>query len=53
MVSTKTESELSLMRYAGKVAYETLNLMESLIHEGVTTKHLDIEAEKFIRSKNV
>ena len=36
MVSTKTESELSLMRYAGKVAYETLNLMESLIHEGVT-----------------
>lgn len=52
MVSTKTESELSLMRYAGKVAYETLNLMESLIHEGVTTKHLDIEAEKFIRSKN-
>ena len=52
MVSTKTESELSLMRYAGKVAYETLNLMETLIHEGVTTKHLDIEAEKFIRSKN-
>lgn len=52
MISTKTEYEISLMRYAGNVAYELLNLLEDVIKEGVTTKQLDEFAEKFIRSKD-
>lgn len=51
MVSTKTESEINLMSYAGKVAYELLELMSKEIKPGVTTKYLDDLAEKFIRSK--
>jgi methionyl aminopeptidase len=51
MVSTKTESEINLMSYAGKVAYELLELMAKEIKPGVTTKYLDDLAEKFIRSK--
>ena len=49
MVSTKTESEINLMSYAGKVAYELLELMSKEIKPGVTTKYLDDLAEKFIR----
>ena len=51
MVSTKTESEINLMSYAGKVAYGLLELMSKEIKPGVTTKYLDDLAEKFIRSK--
>ena len=51
MVSTKTESEISLMSYAGKVCYELLELMETKVKAGITTKELDQIAEKFIREK--
>ena len=35
MISTKTDSEIKLMRYAGKVAYDLLELMETIIKPGV------------------
>lgn len=52
MISTKSEKELELMRYAGKVAYDLLELMEKEIKPGVTTKHLDEIANKYITSKD-
>ena len=52
MISTKTDSEIKLMRYAGKVAYDLLELMETIIKPGVTTKHLDDVAKEFIISKD-
>ena len=52
MISTKSEKELELMRYAGKVAYDLLELMEKEIKPGVTTKHLDDVAKEFIISKD-
>lgn len=48
MISTKTESEISLMSYAGKVCFELLELIEKTIKPGVTTKELDKLAEDFI-----
>jgi methionyl aminopeptidase len=52
MINTKTESEISLMSYAGKVAFELLNELESKIKPGVTTKELDSFAETFIKNKS-
>ena len=52
MISIKTEEEISLMSYAGKVCYELLELMEEKIKPGVTTKKLDEIAEEFILNKN-
>lgn len=52
MTSRKTEEELSYMKYAGKVTYELLELMETEVKVGVTTNQLDEIAEKFIRSHN-
>lgn len=51
MVSTKTEEEIKLMSYAGKVAFELLEYMEEVIKPGITTKELDEIADKFIRNK--
>lgn len=51
MISTKTESEISLMSYAGSVCYELLELMEDKIRPGITTKELNEIADKFIRDK--
>lgn len=52
MVSTKTESEIELMSYAGKVAYDLLNLLGDEIKAGVTTKYLDELSKKFIEDNN-
>ncbi len=51
MVGIKTEEEIELMSYAGKVCYELLELMETEIKPGITTQKLNIIADKFIRSK--
>lgn len=52
MIYIKSDSEIDLMRYAGKVTGEVLNLLEKYIRPGVTTKELDEIAEDYIRSKD-
>jgi len=52
MINEKTENEISLMSYAGKVCYDLLNLMETEVKAGVTTKELNEIAEKFIRDRD-
>lgn len=52
MVSTKTESEIKLMEYAGKVAYDLLNYMEGIIKPGISTKELDTIAENYIKERD-
>ena len=52
MVSIKTKEQIDYMAYAGKVAYEVLNLMEDRIKIGVTTKELNDFAESYILSKD-
>ncbi|MDI3309836.1 MAG: type I methionyl aminopeptidase [Thermoanaerobacterium sp.] len=52
MIYIKSDSEIALMRYAGKVTGEVLNLLENYIKPGITTKELDEIAEEYIRSKD-
>lgn len=52
MITIKTLEEINLMRYAGKVAYEVLEMLEDMIKVGVTTKHLDELAYNYITSKS-
>ncbi|AEF16412.1 MULTISPECIES: type I methionyl aminopeptidase [Thermoanaerobacterium] len=52
MIYIKSDSEIALMRYAGKVTGEVLNLLEKYIKPGITTKELDEIAEEYIRSKD-
>ena len=49
MVTIKSEKELELMRQAGAILAQTLELIEQNIKPGVTTEALDKLAEKFIR----
>lgn len=51
MVSTKTEEEIKLMSYAGKVCYDLLNAIESKIVPGVRTKELDSFARTFLKER--
>lgn len=51
MISTKTESEIMLMSYAGKVCFELLELMEDKVKPGVTTNELNDFADNYIREK--
>ena len=48
MVTIKSESELELMRHAGKILHETLQLLKEHSKSGVTTKQLDTLAHKYI-----
>ena len=48
MVTIKSESELELMRHAGKILYETLQILKEHSKSGVTTKQLDALAYKYI-----
>ena len=41
MISIKSEREIELMRYAGKVTIDTINLIGKNIKVGITTKQLD------------
>ena len=52
MVTIKSEKELELMRQAGAILAQTLELIEQNIKPGVTTEALDKLAEKFIRKNN-
>lgn len=50
MIDTKTEEEIELMSYAGKVCFDLLNELENIIKPGITTAYLDEFSENFIRS---
>lgn len=52
MIICKSESELRLMREAGRIVAETHRLMADAVKPGITTGELDAIAEKFIRSQN-
>lgn len=51
MIICKTESELDLMREAGRIVAETHQLMERYIRPGITTAELDQIAGNFIRKQ--
>lgn len=50
MITIKTDSEIELMRYAGKVTAMTHNAVKKHIKPGITTLELDKIAEDVIRS---
>ena len=49
MIKLKSFQEIQLMREAGKIVGEVLELMEKSVSPGVTTARLDSMAEKMIR----
>ncbi|RJX36647.1 type I methionyl aminopeptidase [Paenibacillus pinisoli] len=51
MIICKSESELRLMREAGRIVAETHRLMAQAVKPGITTGELDAIAEKYIRSQ--
>lgn len=51
MIICKSESELALMREAGRIVAETHRLMAQAVRPGVTTAELDRIAEEFILSQ--
>lgn len=52
MIICKTERELEIMREAGRIVALTHQELQKYIKPGITTKELDVIAEKFIRSCN-
>lgn len=52
MIVIKSNREIEIMKEAGKIAAEAHKLVSEMIEVGITTKELDEEVEKFIRSKN-
>lgn len=50
MITLKSAGEIEIMRRAGAIVAETLELVGSLVRPGVSTAELDAEAERFIRS---
>jgi len=52
MIICKSESELQLMREAGRIVAQTHRLMAEAIKPGITTGELDAIAEKFILSQD-
>jgi len=51
MPELKTDREIEIMREAGRIVAEVLDLMEQKIEPGITTAELDRIAEEFIRSR--
>lgn len=51
MITIKTDSEIQLMREAGKILKDTLNLLSEHVKPGVTTKQLDKIAYDYIISQ--
>ena len=51
MVTIKSENEIMLMKHAGKILAETLELLHENIREGVSTKHLDKIAHEYIKKQ--
>lgn len=52
MIIIKNDSEIELMRHAGRVVGETLSMLEKAIKPGVTTADINRLAEEYISSKN-
>lgn len=52
MIILKSERELALMREAGRLVAETMELLKREIRPGVTTGELDRLAEEFIRGRD-
>ena len=52
MIVIKSDREIEIMKEAGKIAAGAHKLVSEMIEVGITTKELDDEVEKFIRSKN-
>lgn len=50
MISIKSEREINLMREAGIMVSKTHKYLIPFIKEGITTKELDMLAEKYIRN---
>lgn len=51
MIHIRSQSEIALLRQAGRIVAEVLDGLEKLIHPGVTTHELDAWAEKLIRAR--
>ena len=51
MLTIKNQAEIEKMRRAGYIVAEVLALMAEMVRPGITTKDLDIAAEKLIRSR--
>ena len=52
MITIKSDYELSLMRIAGKIVYDTHQYLKSFIKEGITTGELDRLAHDYIISRD-
>lgn len=52
MISIKSDYEISLMRIAGNIVYQTHQYLKPFIKPGITTKELDKLAHDFIISKD-
>ena len=50
MITLKSAKEIESMSRAGDVVARTLQMLRDMVRPGMTTEHLDAEAEKFIRS---
>ncbi len=51
MITIKSDSEIELMREAGKILRDTLNLLGNSVKVGITTKELDKIAHDYILSR--
>ena len=51
MITIKSNSELALMREAGRVLSDTLDQLEQACHPGVTTGEIDQLADRLIRKR--
>ena len=51
MINLKTKEDIEIMRKAGRIVSQTLDMIGENIKPGVTTKELDTLVEDFIRSK--
>ena len=51
MISIKSDYEISLMKIAGNIVYETIKLVGENIKSGITTYDLDKIAEDYIRGR--
>ncbi len=51
MVTIKSKHEIELMKKAGRITFDTLELIRQNVRPGITTHELDKMAERFIRSK--
>jgi methionyl aminopeptidase len=50
VISIKSAREVETMARAGRIVFETLELMRKIVRPGLSTEDLDREAEAFIRS---